>query len=248
MDDKNSDVRDQVSHAATRSKDFTRMAEEYRLQGRYEEAIAVCRKELEKTPDALLGRLILGKCYFEKGRMVEAKQELEKVAGCIEECLSVYKLLSQVYLQENKNDQASEVLRKALYLSPGEAKEKKGFPPPEMALLQQKIKTLSIANEADPYEEKAVNRKAFHEDQSQRVIQTDTLAEIYSKQGHLGKALSIYQEILERQPGNTYIQEKYETLRKQLEAQRKTASKQRVISKLERWLAVAAPGKNPLSP
>jgi len=248
MDDKNSDVRDEISDAATSSKDFTRMAEKYRLQGRYEAAIAVCRKGLEKTPDALQGRLILGKCYFEKGRMAEAKQELEKVAGCIEECLSVYMLLSQVYLQENKNDQVSEVLRKALYLSPGEEKEKKGFPSSEMALLQQKIKTLSIPNEPDPYEESDVNQKAFQEDQRQRVIQTDTLAEIYSKQGHLGKALSIYQEILERQPGNTYIQEKYETLRKQLEAQRKAASHQRVISKLERWLAVVAPEENPLSP
>lgn len=248
MNDKKSDAHEEVLSAVMSSNLFTQLAEAYRLQGRYEEAIDTCRKGLEKMPDALRGRLILGKCYLEKGMIAEAKQELEKVAEGIEECLSVYKLLSQVYLQEKNVDQALEVLRKALYFPPEEERPKKGLTPLEMDLLQQKTKLRSIPAGPDIQEDPAAHGKTLQDNQEKQVIQTDTLAEIYLKQGHLEKALSIYQEILTREPGNTDVQKKYETLQERLEAQRKAASYQRTMHKLERWLAVVAPRNEPLSP
>jgi len=247
MNDKKSDAHEDVLSAVTGSNYFTQLAEAYRLQGRYEEAIDTCRKGLEKMPDALCGRLILGKCYLEKGMIDQAKQELEKVADGIEECLSVYKLLSQIYLQEKNVDQALEVLRKALYFPPQEEKPKKGLTPLEMDLLQQKTKLRSIPAEPDTQEDLAAHGGTLPDDQAKQVMQTDTLAEIYLKQGHPEKALSIYQEILTREPGNTDVQEKYISLQKRLEAQRKAASYQRTMPKLERWLAAVAPKDEPLS-
>jgi tetratricopeptide (TPR) repeat protein len=140
------------------------------------------------------------------------------------------------------------VLRKALYFSPGEEKPKKGLTPLEMDLLQQKVKPVAIPAEPDIHEDSEVNGKTLQDDQAKQLIQTDTLAEIYIKQGHLEKALSIYQEILAREPGNMYVQEKYETLQKQLEAQRKAASYQRTMHELERWLTAVAPQEEPHSP
>ena len=79
MNDKRSDAREEESNNGTSSNLFIQLAETHRLQGRYEEAIQICREGLQKAPEALRGRLILGKCYFEKGMNAEAKQELEKV-------------------------------------------------------------------------------------------------------------------------------------------------------------------------
>ena len=248
MNDQNSFGHQEILYPVTSSNEFTRMAEDYCLQGRYQEAIDICRKGLEKMPDALRGRLILGKCYLEKGMIAEAKQELEKVAQSIEECLSVYKLLSQVYLEEKNMHRASEVIQKAYDLSPGEEKTKKELTPPDMAWPRQTTNTISASGEPDIREESDRRGQSFQDDQTHQVIQTDTLAEIYIKQGHLEKAFSIYQEILARQPGNTYVQEKYEALRKQMETQRQKASNQRMIPKLERWLAVVAPKSNLFSP
>lgn len=241
MNDKKSDAQEEKLNNGTSSNLFIQLAEAHRLQGRYEEAIRICREGLKKTPEALRGRLILGKCYLERGMNTEAKQELEKVVAGIEECLPVFKLLSQVYLQEKNGDPA-------LYHSPEEEKPKKGLTLLEMNLLQQKINRQSIPVEADIQEDLAAPGRTLPGDQTPKVIQTDTLAEIYLKQGHLEKALSIYQEILTREPGNTEVQGKYEILKRRLGSQQKAASVQKVIHTLERWLMAVAPQGNSPSP
>ncbi|MDI6754693.1 MAG: tetratricopeptide repeat protein [Thermodesulfobacteriota bacterium] len=244
-DEKIFDGHEEALDAVANSPLFSQLAEAYRLQGRYDEAIDTCRKGLEKNPDALRGRLILGRCYLEKGMVAEAKGELEKVAEGIEECLSVYKLLSQVYLQEKNIDRALEVLRKALYFPPEEEKPKKGMTPLEMDLLQQKIKPALAPTPPDSQEDAAEERKSIAEKVAKKAIQTDTLAEIYIKQGHPEKALSIYKEILSRDPENIQVKEKYETLQKRLDMERRAASRQRVINRLEHWLTVVSSKEEP---
>ena len=236
MNDKKADAHEEGVNNGTNSNLFIQLAEAHRLQGRYDEAIHICREGLQKAPESLRGRLILGKCYFEKGMNAEAKRELEKVAERIEECLPVFKLLGQIYLQEKSGDPA-------LYDAREEEKPKKGLSLPEMNLLRQKSERKSIPVEADTQEDFAAPKRTLPGDPTPKVIQTDTLAEIYLKQGHLEKALSIYQEILTLEPGNTEVQGKYEILQRRLESQRKAASYRKVISKMERWLiAVAPPG------
>lgn len=246
-DEKIFDGHEEALDAVANSPLFSQLAEAYRLQGRYEEAIDTCRKGLWKNPDALRGRLILGRCYLEKGMVAEAKGELEKVAEGIEECLSVYKLLSQVYLQEKNIDRALEVLRKSLYFPAEEDKPKRGMTPLELDLPQQKIKPALAPTPPDSQEDIAEERKSFTEKAAKEAIQTDTLAEIYIKQGHPEKALSIYKDILYREPENIQVKEKYETLQKRLDAERRAASRQRIINRLERWLAVVSSKEEPVS-
>jgi tetratricopeptide (TPR) repeat protein len=78
--------------AGLKSNVFVQLAEAYRSQGRYEEAIATCQKGLEKMPDSLRGRLLLGKCYLEKNMIPQAKEELEKVVQEMEECFHPFEL------------------------------------------------------------------------------------------------------------------------------------------------------------
>ncbi len=122
--------------AGLKSSVFIQLAEAYRSQGRYEEAILTCQKGLEKMPDSLPGRLLLGRCYLEKGMISRAKEELEKVVREIEACFAVYQLLSLVYLHEKNVEKSLEVLKKSLYLPSPEEKPPKGIPSREMDLLQ----------------------------------------------------------------------------------------------------------------
>jgi hypothetical protein len=71
-------------------------------------------------------------------------------------------------------------------------------------------------------------------------FQTDTLAEIYIKQGHLDRALVVYQEILAREPENSAIREKVDALKKRLEGDRKVVSQKKMLSHLEQWLAAVS--------
>ncbi len=232
---------------------FVQTAESLRLQGQYDEAIATLKSGLEKRPDALPARLLLGRCYLEKGLFAEAKEELEFVAARIEECLPVYKMLSQVYLQEKDVDKALEVLRKTLYFQTAEEAVSKKTTPLEMGLLHRGSNppfvtppsfvtppaAPPVIAPAPPQEPVEEERGLKGEEQEPKAaIQTDTLADIYIKQGHMDRALSVYQEILAREPENAAVREKYESLKKGMEKGRQAGARKKVQVKLEKWLAV----------
>jgi cytochrome c-type biogenesis protein CcmH/NrfG len=71
-------------------------------------------------------------------------------------------------------------------------------------------------------------------------IQTDTLAEIYIKQGHLDRALSVYQDILARDPQNAAAREKFESLKERMVEKEREESRQKVQARLEKWLTVVS--------
>jgi predicted Zn-dependent protease len=238
---------------------FIQMAESLRLQGRAEEAIEILRKGLEKMPDALPGRLLLGRCYLEKGMISEARKELEIVARGVEECLPVYKMLSQVYLEEKDVDKALEVLRKTLYFQTAEEAVAKKVTPLEMGLLHSSHPPFvtppsPVSRPAPPPPPAAPPQEPARETSppvqegekgGKAVIQTDTLAEIYIQQGHLDRALSVYQEILARDPENAGVKEKYGALKKRIEKENEAEGRKKVQARLESWLTVVSSREKP---
>jgi tetratricopeptide (TPR) repeat protein len=220
---------------------FVQLAEAYRSQGRYGEAIATCQKGLEKMPDSLRGRLLLGRCYLEKDMVPQAKEELEKVAREMEECFPVYNLLSLVYLHEKNPEKALEVLKKSLSLPTTEGRPKKPVSPPQMGSPPPGAKSPAGPPRFGP---PAVPREAETlveaEKPSPAAIRTDTLAEIYIKQGKLDRALAIYQEILTREPENTAVREKFAGLQRRVAEERKVASQKKVVNRLEQWLSAVS--------
>lgn len=210
---------------------FPEFAEALLKQGRIEEAIIICRQGLNLRPDSLRLRLILGKCYLEKGLLPEAKEQLERVKEEIEECFSVYKVLSQVYLQEKDVEGAMTTLKKALTLPAEEDKPKKKLTPLELDIWLKKIAPLISATKAEEEKESPVLPLA------QETFQTETMAQIYWKQGRKEKALEIYRELLAREPENKDLRERFAYLSKTLEEEKKLAQKQKIIGQLEKWLA-----------
>jgi len=223
------------------SRIFLEKAESQRLEGKYEEAIATLREGLDRMPDLLPGRLLLGRCYWERGMAAEAKKELERVARGIEECALVYQLLSRVYLEEKEVEKATEALRKNLIFQTGEDRGPKKLTPLEMGLLHRGSSPPFVTPPAPPEPTVQQESKAAEEEKGGKApIQTDTLAEIYIKQGHLDRALITYQEILSRDPENRAVREKYEALKKRMGKERETADQKKVQAHLERWLRVLA--------
>ena len=233
--------------AGLKSSVFVQLAEAYRSQGRYEEAIATCQKGLEKMPDSLRGRLLLGRCYLEKNMISQAKEELEKVAREIEECFSVYKLLSLVYLHEQNPEKALESLKKSLSLPLPEGRPRKPATPPERGLLHPEHSSSLATPRFDVQETpREMERPVEAEKPAPAGFRTDTLAEIYVKQGKLDRALSVYQEILVRDPENTAVREKYEGLKQRVARGQKVAFQEKILTRLERWLsAISSKGDSP---
>jgi len=212
-------------------------AESLRVQNRLEEAIAVLKDGLEKTPDYLPARLLLGRCYLEKEMPAEAKSELEKVSSIIEECLPVYKFLSKVYVHERKDvDKALEAVRRALYFTSQEVSKRKPAPfemdliPPALG---EALGSPSAAPDAGEPKETALESRIKS---ARLAIQTDTLAEIFIKQGKPEKALAIYGKILGQDPQNEAVRQKFETLQKKIGMKTDSAAREKMIAKLEKWL------------
>ncbi|NWF54530.1 MAG: tetratricopeptide repeat protein [Syntrophaceae bacterium] len=230
---------------------FVQEAESLREQKKYAEAIQTCQEGLRKVPEALAGRLILGKCYLESGRIPEARKELERVAQAVEECLPVYKLLAQVYLEEKNVDKALEALRKTLLFPGVEEGTAKKLTPLEKGLLHRGSHppfSTPPAFQMEAPKEVTPGTKEFktmpEEDPSiKAAIQTDTLAEIYIKQGHLDRALSVYQDILARDPQNAAAREKFDSLKDRIQKKEREETRQKVQGRLEKWLSVVSSRK-----
>ncbi len=212
---------------------FVQQAEMYRSRDQLGKAIEACLWGLEERPDFLLGHLLLGRCYLEAGRNEEAKRELERVVSAIEQCLPAYTLLGQAYLKEGSVDQALEFLRRTVNLFPGDEG------------LRLKAAALERGGRARPCTQPAGSdeqplQERIEETSAKAVMYTDTLAEIYIKQGHLNKALSIYGEILFKDPRNAEVRKKVEALKKKVSRDQERRSRKGAIASLERWLKAAS--------
>ncbi len=149
------------------SKLFIQLAEEYRKNGEFEDALAVCLKGLEENPCYHSARASLGRLYLEMGKPEEAIKELQRVLHEVPDNLLAKRLLDGIRSSSDpvKSPRASEGKRMA-------------------------------RNGQDP-------------------TQTETLAEIYLKQGHRDKAIGVYEEILKNQPGNRAAKDRLGKLRGQ---------------------------------
>lgn len=235
---KNGDL-GEIAEARANPYEFM-VAEGHRALGNYEEAITACREGLQKNPDSLAGRLLLGRCYVETEKWNEARVELERVAAAIEECFAVYQLLNTVYSIEKNVPKAYEALRKSMFLlSETKTPGKRGAAAPEIGPIHSPRPAFSKPGQ-ETVKTPPEQPKTAGEDKPLPVnIHTDTLADIYIKQGHLEKALRVYEEILAQEAGNVRVREKYEGLQKRIKADRKNAARQRAIQRLQKMLDAA---------
>lgn len=102
------------------SRVFAPLAEAYRRLGRVDEAIEICQEGLEHHPDFHGGRVALAKCFLDKRRYAEAKQELERVVQSVPENLLAQRLLGDAHLALKQTHSALHCYKMALMLSPND--------------------------------------------------------------------------------------------------------------------------------
>jgi tetratricopeptide (TPR) repeat protein len=76
---------------------FAALAEEYRRVGRFQEAVDVCRRGLERHPAYLSARVTLGRSLMELQELDAAKQELEHVLRLAPENLAAIRGLAEIH-------------------------------------------------------------------------------------------------------------------------------------------------------
>lgn len=86
-----------------------------REEGRTDEVIIGCLNALNNFPDYIPLRKLLADAYIDKGSLFLAEKELKKIASEINALIPSLKSLAEVYLEQGKKDEASNILK--IYLA-----------------------------------------------------------------------------------------------------------------------------------
>jgi tetratricopeptide (TPR) repeat protein len=200
------------------SRVFAPLADAYRKSGEVDRAIEILENGLERFPQYASAHVILGKCFYDKGASERAKAEFARVLELDPENMVALKFTGDILLAEDRRAEAAECYRKILAIDPtNEA----------VARALKDMEASFVVKEIDLADGRGVR------DERPRELATITLAGIYAAQGYYNKALKIYGEILEREPGNREAKEmvaKLESIMKSAETERGAAFEEDVLT------------------
>ncbi len=180
---------------------FAPLADAYRKQGHLEEALAVCRKGLEKHPNYASARVVLGRILQDQGKIEDAMAEFKKVLEGDPENIMAHTLIGGVLMQKKDYQAAIEQYQRVLTLNPDDESVQD--------LLKEAIEKTAGENKAAA-PAKASEKKPSHDRRpgAKESTASLTLAELYYKQGHFDKAVEVYQDLLGSDPQNQILRQK----------------------------------------
>jgi tetratricopeptide (TPR) repeat protein len=194
-----------------RSTVFVPLAESYRQMGLLDEALDVATKGVKALPSFSPGYAILGRIQIQLGNVDAAAAAFERALLIDPENLMSLKGLARVRMQQGGQAAALKLVRRAVALKPDDTVAQKmlaalGAPPaappaaPDVAVPSRPLAAAGHPH-ADP-------------------ISTPTIAEIYIRQGFLGRAMKVYRDLLQADPHNDEIRQKLVELKQRIEAQK----------------------------
>ncbi len=97
---------------------FLSLSEAYLSQGRFMEAMVVCKKGIKSKPECLDGRLLLTRIYTEQGKLPKAQIELDKLLADYPEHVPGLIFKAGLLDKQGDGDAAVEAYKQALELDP----------------------------------------------------------------------------------------------------------------------------------
>lgn len=181
------------------SRLFAPLSDAYRKNGDIDRAIELCEEGLSRFPDYVSARVILGKCFYDKGASERAKTEFEKALDLDPENMVALKFLGDIHLAEDDRNKASSYYDKLLAIDPANK---------EIRKLHEEI-----SNEFIPADIDLDDSENIESTEGAGEPATMTLAGIYAAQGYYAKAMNIYRDLISEDPDNKEAKEMLEKLR-----------------------------------
>jgi len=211
------DKYEKVLAADPSSVAFIFLAQVLYKQGKVDKAINVLINGLRYNKKSVTGRFLLGKIYYDRWMIDQARKEFKTVVELAPDNLAAARMLVEIYSSEESFAEAIEVLKTAQMYHPHdeaiaadirgfeERLGRKGEKEAEFRAAREKIQS-SLGNKSDA--ELAAGLKSGDGE-----IETLTMAGLYIDQGLLDRACEVLEKILEKEPGNRRVKEKLEETR-----------------------------------
>jgi tetratricopeptide (TPR) repeat protein len=100
---------------------YLQLAEEYRREGLFQEALKTCQDGLQRHPNYWSARVSMGRIHYELGDPEKAREELEKVIKAVPDNLLANKLLGDIYRESGKYEDALKRYNLVQMLTPADA-------------------------------------------------------------------------------------------------------------------------------
>lgn len=213
---------------------FVPLAEAYRQVGLLDDALEATRLGTKRLPHFSPGFSAMGRILGQMGRIDEAMEAYDKALSIDPESESALVGLARLHLIRGDRDQARKILAEAKRSHPGEDRISDMLKALDLPRPWEQIKQAPSAVALTATTETVV-------DEQGEPIPTATLAEIYARQGLTDKAIKIYNEILEKNPGNSNAQERL------LQLQSKAGSELQPETVPDNGIASAAKDSSPLA-
>jgi hypothetical protein len=200
-----------------------------------DEAIEVCLEGLKVHPSYSSARMVLARAYQEKGLDSEAGDELAEIIKNDPDNMLAHRMLADLSYKEGRLEEAIEQYHKVLSLTPLDREIRTILEKAEANLVEASTPSETAETESDRSQEKgsrwempgsSLEMEEFElgtegekepgtvplgptETQEQEdAFLTETIADLYLKQGLREKAVEIFSKMLAADPGNSHIQER----------------------------------------
>ena len=214
------------------SRAFLPLAEEYRRLGRLAESEKVCREGLQRHPHYHSARVLLGRTLLEMDRLEESSAEFRAVLESEPQNLLAGRLLAGIYRNQGRWSEALETFRRLQSFYPDDAD----------------VRAQVYQLERGPEEVTQAPRHSVAS-AGQDALATNTLAEIYYRQGLVERAVAVYENMLRADPDNQAVRRRIseilggDTIAPAPAAVEETKrvspaedSRRRIIRELQNWL------------
>lgn len=214
---------------------FAPLAEAYRKAGMLDEAIATAQDGLKIHPNYVSGMVALGRAYYEKGMLIEARGTLEQVVITAPDNIIAVNILEEIRKQwpevgeQEEAEVKVEVEESAEEVTPVFEVVEETEPEVIEAAELEELEEVEAVEEAgsvfgEEITEELWTGETIHEAprieeevRPKKEITTSTIADLYIKQGYLDKAIDIYQTLYNANPYNEEIKRKLDELKRQAE-------------------------------
>lgn len=186
---------------------FTELSEVYRQLGMLEEAANVATQGLSFNPNSIPGLVSLGRVTAQQGNVAGALDAFERAEALDGTALIVLTGLARVLMMQGNKERAREIAQRAVQVNPNDPTAKKilvglGAPVVESPATTESVETSSVI----PASAQA----------GMEPIATQTIAELYERQGLIDRALKVYKDLAQSDPANAALKQKIAELQGQV--------------------------------
>jgi len=209
-------------------------------EGLFERVIDACTKALEIHPDDIRIRRLLAEACFEAGKITLAESEIKAVIGKINELMTCYRFLADIFISQGKTTEAVEALKLYLIHCPD---DKESYALLESLQPREETPAETALTPSDPGEEVVESFTQPLEADLPDIV-TSTLAEVYFNQDKTKEAIETYEKVIKQNPEDSRSRLRLDELKammKQavvLDDKEKdlVMRKKKMVSILESWL------------